>query len=347
MAKIDQFFEEMMRQDGSDLHLQEGHPPRIRLNGRLKNLELPVLTQSGLDSLLSEICGPEQWRQYHRTGDLDFAYEMGDKARFRANYFRYSDGFGAIFRIVPSKILTLDDLDAPSVFRSFANLRSGLVLVTGPTGSGKSTTLAAIIDYVNSSKVRKIVTIEEPVEFVHRSKKSMITHREVGEDTASFASGLQSAIRSDANVVLVGEMRDRETIELALTATEMGVLVFGTLHTNSAPKTLDRIIDVFPANQKPQIRSLLAVSLRGIVAQQLLRSADGKRRWAAHEILLYTPPLSGVIRNGDTNKLISYMQTGRKAGMITLDDCLHEMIQQGKITKEEAHKKAQEKSRFL
>ncbi len=221
------------------------------------------------------------------------------------------------------------------------------MLVTGPTGSGKSTTLAAIVDYINRSKVRKIITIEEPVEFVHRSKKCMITHREVPEDTASFASGLQSAIRSDANVVLVGEMRDRETIELALTATEMGVLVFGTLHTNSAPKTLDRIIDVFPANKKPQIRSLLAVSLKGIVAQQLLRSADGKRRWAAHEILLYTPPLGGVIRNGDTNKLISYMQTGRKVGMITLDDCLLEMIKDGKVTREEAHKKAQEKSRFL
>ena len=347
MSRIDELFGEMMEQGGSDLHLQEGHPPRIRLNGHLVPLNRPELTETYIEQLLSEICSPEQWKIYQTSGDLDFAYELGHKARFRANFFRYLGGFGAIFRIVPSKILTLEDLDAPPVFRSFSNLRSGLVLVTGPTGSGKSTTLAAIIDYINRTKVKKIITIEEPVEFVHVPRKSLIIHREVGEDTTTFATGLRSAMRSDTNVVLVGEMRDRETIELALTATEMGVLVFGTLHTNSASKTLDRIIDVFPADQKPQIRTLLAGSLRGIVAQQLLRSADGKRRWAAHEILLYTPPLTGIIRNGDSTKLVSYMQTGRRIGMITLDDCLLEMVQQGKVTKEEAHKKAQEKSRFM
>ena len=346
MKQIDALFDKMMAKKGSDLHLQEGHPPRIRLHGHIHALEQAPLTAASLEAMLQEICSEEQWTQYKHAGDLDFAYEMGDKARFRANFFRYVDGFGAIFRIIPSKVLTLEDLEAPEVFKTFANLRAGLVLVTGPTGSGKSTTLAAIIDYINGTRVKKIITIEEPVEFVHPMKKSLIVHREVGEDTISFASGLRSAMRSDANVVLVGEMRDRETIELALTATEMGVLVFGTLHTNSAPKTVDRIIDVFPANQKPQIRSILANSLRGIVAQQLLRSADGKRRWAAHEILLYTPPLSGVIRHGDSNKLTSYMQTGRKVGMITLDDRLLELVREGKVTKEDAYKKANEKARF-
>lgn len=347
MPEIDHLFQAMMDAGGSDLHLQEGQPPRIRLNGRLSPLDMPKLDENRLSGMLAEICSPDQWKQYQNTGDLDFAYEMGHAARFRANFFRYVHGFGAIFRIVPTKILTLENLDAPNIFKSFAELRSGLVLITGPTGSGKSTTLAAIIDYINTAKARKIITIEEPVEFVHHPKKALIIHREVGEDTLSFASGLKSAIRSDADVVLVGEMRDRETIELALAATEMGILVFGTLHTNSAPKTIDRIIDVFPAEQKPQIRSLLAYSLRGIVAQQLLRSADGKRRWAAHEILLYTPPLSGIIRSGDSTKLVSYMQTGRKIGMITLDDRLLELVQEGKISMEEAHKKAQEKSRFL
>jgi twitching motility protein PilT len=346
MNKIDALFDEMMAKKGSDLHLQEGHPPRIRLHGHIHPLDQPDLTAASLKDMLREICSEQQWEQYWSTGDLDFAYQMGEKARFRANFFRYVDGFGAIFRIIPSKVLTLDDLEAPDVFKTFANLRSGLVLVTGPTGSGKSTTLAAIIDFINSTRVKKIITIEEPVEFVHPIKKSLIVHREVGEDTVSFASGLRGAIRSDANVILVGEMRDRETIELALTATEMGVLVFGTLHTNSAPKTVDRIIDVFPAKQKPAIRSILSNSLRGIVAQQLLRSADGKRRWAAHEILMYTPPLQGIIRHGDSNKVTSYIQTGRKMGMITLDDRLLELVQEGKVTKEEAYKKAQEKSRF-
>ena len=347
MPKIDLLFDEMMTKDGSDLHLEEGNPPRIRLHGRLVSLNHPPLTESDMTGMMSEICNKEQWARFLKIGDIDFAYEMGKKARFRANFFRYVDGFGAIFRIVPANILSLEDLDAPPVFKSFANLRSGLVLITGPTGSGKSTTLAAVIDYINKTQVKKIVTIEEPVEFVHRPQKALIIHREVGEDTVSFAAGLKSAIRSDANVVLVGEMRDRETIELALTATEMGVLVFGTLHTNSASKTLDRIIDVFPASQKPQIRSILAFSLRGVVSQQLLRSADGKRRWAAHEILLYQSSLSGIIRAGDSTKLVSYMQTGKKIGMITMDECLMELVRVGKVSKDEAHRKALEKSKFL
>ncbi len=345
MADIDRLFNEMIRRGGSDLHLQEGHPARIRHNGKILSLAGEPISKEALSALLQEICSPSLWQEYLVKGDIDFAYDMGS-ARFRANFFRYIDGFGAIFRVIPSKILTLEDLQTPEVFKTFGLARSGLVLITGPTGSGKSTTLAAVIDHINSTKVRKIVTIEEPVEFVHTSKKSLISHREVGEDTVSFASGLKAAVRSDVNVILVGEMRDRETIELALNATEMGVLVFGTLHTNSAAKTLDRIIDVFPADQKPQVRGILSNCLRAVVSQQLLRSADGKRRWAAHEILLYTPPLYGVIRNGDSNKIYSYLQTGKKIGMTTMDDCLLRMVSEGKVTKEEAAKKALDKQRF-
>jgi len=346
MAKIDRLFETMIDRGGSDLHLEEGQVPKIRLNGVLVDLDQPVLTESSLLEYLFEICGPNNWQRFKETADIDFAYDMGGKARFRSNYFRHASGFGAIFRIIPTKILTLEQLQAPEVLQNFATMRSGLVLVTGPTGSGKSTTMAAIVDYINENYSRKIVTIEEPVEFVHPRKKCLLMHREVGEDTVSFATGLKGAIRSDSDVVLVGEMRDRETIELALTATEMGILVFGTLHTNSAPKTIDRIIDVFPHSQKEQVRGQLSFALKGIVSQQLLRSADGSRRWAAHEIMLYTPPLSAIIRSGDSTKLFSYIQTGKRSGMITMDDCLEQMIKDGKIAKEAAYMKANDKTRF-
>jgi twitching motility protein PilT len=347
MAAIDELFHFLMTNDGSDLHLEEGQPPKIRQNGEIAIIKgKPVLTQAEITGLLSEICPENLWTRFNAMGDIDFAYEMGTEARFRANYFRHFNGIGAIFRIIPTKILTLEKLGAPEIFKSFGNLRSGLVLVTGPTGSGKSTTLAAIIDYINENFKHKIVTIEEPVEFVHKSKKSTIIHREVGPDTESFTTGLRGALKSDANVILVGEMRDQDTIELALTAVEMGILVFGTLHTNSSAKTIDRIIDVFPANKKNQIRSVLANAIRGIVSQQLLRSADGKRRYAAHEILLYTSSLPAVIRLGETNKLTSTMQTGRQEGMITMDDCLKDMIAEGKITTEAAFIKALDKSQF-
>jgi len=346
MAKIDKLFEIMMAKGGSDLHLEEGQKPKIRLNGVLVELDHPVLSESSLLEYLFEICGPNHWQRFKNTADVDFAYDMQGKARFRSNYFRHSAGYGAIFRIIPSEILTLEKLQAPEIFKSFATLRAGLVLVTGPTGSGKSTTMAGIIDYINENFSRKIVTIEEPVEFVHPKKNCLLIHREVGEDTQSFASGLKGAIRSDSDVVLVGEMRDRETIELALTATEMGILVFGTLHTNSASKTIDRIVDVFPHNQKEQVRSQLSFALRGIVSQQLLRSADGKRRWAAHEILIYTGPLPALVRSGDSTKLFSYIQTGKRAGMITMDDCLLQMIKEGKVTQEAAYMKAIDKTRF-
>jgi twitching motility protein PilT len=346
MAKIDELFRAMTKMGGSDLHLEENRVPKARVNGDLRDMDSPALDSERMRELLGEIAGPERWDKFQAGGDLDFAYAMGDEARFRANYLKQFTGCGAVFRIIPSKVLSLEDLGAPEVFKGFADMTSGLVVVTGPTGSGKSTTLAAIIDHINSNHCRKIITIEEPVEFVHRCKQSIISHREVGEDTESFMDGLRGALKSDVNIVLVGEMRDRETIELALTAAEMGILVFGTLHTNSAAKTIDRIIDAFPAKKKNQIRSLLANSLKGVVAQQLVKSADGTRRWAAHEILLNCSALPGIIRAGETIKLNSVMQTNRQSGMVTLDDCLMEMVKAGKINLEAAYMKALDKTRF-
>jgi twitching motility protein PilT len=348
MKRIDRLFERLLNDGASDLHLEEGRPASYRLHGHLQAIPgEEILTRDSLFTMLQEIASPIVWKKYEDAGDADFAYALGTKARFRANYFRHYDGYGAIFRIIPSRVLTLDELKAPAVLRSFAELRSGLVLVTGPTGSGKSTTLAAILDDINTNYSRKIITIEDPVEFVHQSKKSLILHREVHDDTESFATGLRAAIKSDVDVILVGEMRDQETIELALTAVEMGILVFGTLHTNSAPKTVDRIIDTFPAKKKPQVRNVLASALQGIVAQQLLKSADGKGRFAAHEILLYTSALPGIIRSGESVKLTSMIQLGGKIGMQTMDDCLMGMVNDGKITREEAHLKALDKTRFL
>ena len=347
MAQIDRYFTALMDRGGSDLHLAEGQPPKLRVNGELEIIGgEPVLSHDVIEQLLKEIAPQQHWEQYDGHGDCDFAYALGSSARFRANYLRQVHGLGAVFRIIPSKVLTLEQIEAPEVFKTFANLTSGLLLVTGPTGSGKSTTLAAIIDSINTHHSRKIVTIEEPVEFVHQCKQSIVIHREVGEDTESFMSGLQGALKSDVNIVLVGEMRDRETIELALTAAEMGILVFGTLHTNSAAKTIDRVVDSFPAQKKYQIRTQLSNSLKGVVAQQLLRSADGSRRYAAYEILLWTPALPAIIRAGETSKLTSLLQTGRSRGMIAMDDCLMEMVKEGKITREAAFMKAIDKSRF-
>ncbi len=347
MAKIDALFRKLMALKGSDLHLAEGRKPKVRLQGELQEIAgSSILTQSEMEPMMKEIAGQDRWEQFQVKGDLDFAYALEGEARFRANYLRQYYGLGAVFRIIPSKVLTLEQLEAPEVFQSFSNLQSGLVVVTGPTGSGKSTTLAAIIDYINANFHRKIMTIEEPVEFVHRSQKSMVLHREVGEDTESFMTGLAGAIKSDVNIILVGEMRDRETIELALTASEMGILVFGTLHTNSAAKTIDRIIDVFPAKQKNQIRSLLANALKGVVAQQLVRSIDGSRRYAVYEILLHCSALSGIIRSGESLKLTSVIQTNRQMGMTLMDDSLMILLQAGKISTDAAYQKAQDKTRF-
>lgn len=348
MAKIDSLFSKMIELGGSDLHLREGEKPKMRVHGELTIIEeFPVLDTNLLTEMLREIVPKEDfWKRFENMGDVDFAYAMGDAARFRANYFRQFFGMGAIFRIIPSEILSLQKIGAPEVFTTLGDLQSGLVLVTGPTGSGKSTTLAAIIDYINENYNKKIVTIEEPVEFVHRKKRSLIMHREVGLDTDSFMTGLRGALKSDVDIVLVGEMRDQETIELALTAAEMGILVFGTLHTNSAAKTVDRIIDVFPTKKKSQMRSVLASSLKGVISQQLLRSAGGDGRFAAYEILLYCSALPGIIRGGETIKLASVMQTNGQLGMVTMDDSLTKLVKDEKVTKEAAALKAFDKDRF-
>jgi len=346
MNSIDKLFNTLINQKGSDLHLEEGQKPKIRIHGKLVEVDNETLTREKMVELLAPIALKEDWQKFESRGDLDFAYALGDQARFRANYFRHFYGLGAVYRLIPSQIRSIEELDLPSRIKDFAKLRSGIVLVTGPTGSGKSTTLAAIIDYINSNFAHKIITIEEPVEFTHPNKLSLISHREVGKDTNSFSNGLRTAIKSDANIILVGEMRDRETIELALTASEMGILVFGTLHTNSAAKTIDRIIDTFPQNRKNQIRTVLANNLKAIIAQQLLPSADGTRRWAAYEILIRTPGLGNIIQSGETMRLTSEIQTNRAQGMVLMDDSLWELVKTKKVTKEDAFLKAIEKSRF-
>jgi len=346
MADIEELFKTLIKENGSDLHLEEGQKPKIRLHGKLVDIGPETLTREKMTSLLSPIAQKDDWQKFETRGDLDFAYAFGDQARFRANYFRHFFGLGAVFRLIPSKIRSFEELDLPAHIKNFAKWRSGIVLVTGPTGSGKSTTLAAIIDYINANFAKKIITIEEPVEFTHHNKKSLISHREVGKDTMSFASGLRTAIKSDTNIILVGEMRDRETIELALTASEMGILVFGTLHTNSAAKTIDRIIDTFPPNRKNQIRTILANNLKAIVAQQLLPSTDKTRRWAAYEILIRNQALGNIIQTGETMRLTSEIQTNRGQGMILMDDSLMELVKAKKVTMEEAHLKAIDKAKF-
>lgn len=347
MAKIDALFTQLISEKGSDLHLAQGQKPKIRLNGSLRTLDNhDQLNQDSLIEILKEISSDENWNHFEHTGDLDFAYSLGEDARFRANYFRQFHGYGAIFRLIPSKILTLEDLGLPQTIHKLCKVHSGLILVTGPTGSGKSTTLAAMINEINATQTKKIITIEEPVEFIHQNKKCIITHREVGLDTKSFAEGLKGATKSDANIILVGEMRDKETIKLALTAAEMGILVFGTLHTNSAAKTIDRVIDVFPANQKDQIRTVLSNTLKGVISQQLLKSVDGTRRWVAYELLLRSPALRSIILSGETTKLINEIQMNSQMGMVLMDNCLKELVAQKKISKEEAYLKALDKSGF-
>ncbi len=346
MAEIDLLFNALIEKNGSDLHLEEGQKPKIRVHGKLIEAGTEALTRQKMVSLLSTIPPKEDWHKFVNDGDLDFAYSFEKQARFRANYFRHFAGLGAVFRLIPSKIRSFEEMGLPAKIKDFAKWRSGLILITGPTGSGKSTTLAALIDYINTNFAQKIITIEEPVEFTHINKKSIITHREVGRDTATFASGLRTAIKSDANIILVGEMRDQETMELALTASEMGILVLGTLHTNSAAKTIDRIIDVFPLNRKDQIRTILAHNLKAIVAQQLLPSVDGTRRWAAYEILLRNMALANLIQSGETMRLTSEIQTNRGQGMMLMDDSLMELVKTGKVTKEEAFLKAIDKSKF-
>jgi twitching motility protein PilT len=346
MAKIDQYFEFMMEMNASDLHFQEGQPPKVRLHGEILPLDVPPLGHEMIREVLSEACGSDRWAYFNKKGDLDYAYEMGQDCRFRTNYMKQVSGIGALFRLIPSKIKTLEDLGVPARVRSLARAKGGLVLVTGPTGSGKSTTLAAVIDFMNVHFAKHIVTIEEPIEFVHQNKLSVVTQREVPIHTPSFRDGLKAALREDADAILVGEMRDLETIALALTAAETGVLVLGTLHTSSARKTVDRIIDAFPADRQPQIRTMLASSLRGVIAQILLRRKDGQGRLAAFELLLTSPAVSSIIREGKTEKMVDILISGKGEGMHIMDDSIMAFLEQGLIAPVEAYAKANDKSKF-
>ncbi len=347
MASIDRLFQYLVSSGGSDLHLSEGSPPKIRVHGAVSPIpDEPVLEGESFKNLLGEICDPTSFEKYLETGDLDFAYEMDEESRFRCNYLKQQNGLGAVFRLIPTEIASIEDLNLPPVIKEFGHMRSGLVLVTGPTGSGKSTSLAALLDYINTNFNRHIITIEEPIEFVHRSKQSIITQREVPIQTPTFADGLRASLREDADIVLVGEMRDLETISLALTAAETGLLVFGTLHTNNARKTVDRIIDVFPADQQSQVRTMLAASLRGVVAQLLCKRVDKPGRTAVNEILFATPAVSAIIREGATQKLFDVIIGGKAEGMQFMDEAIWEKLQSGMISPQEAYMKAIDKTRF-
>ena len=348
MAYIDQFFEVLVNAGASDLHLGEGQPPKIRRHGEVTSIREEILSHDEMGFMMSEISGPDRWERYLQGGDLDFAYEMDEHSRFRCNFLKQTHGYGCVFRLIPTKIMTLDQLGIPPIVKEFGHLRGGLVLVTGPTGSGKSTTLAALIDYINENFTRHIVTVEEPIEFVHNNKRSIITQREVPENTTSFPQGLKAALREDSDIVLVGEMRDLETIQLALTAAETGLLVFGTLHTNNARKTVDRMIDVFPSDQQSQVRTMLASSLRGVVAQLLLKKTAevGGGRLAVNEILVVNNAASAIIREGATQKLQDVIVGGKGQGMQFMDDAIWSVMQQGIVSPHEAYMKAIDKNRF-
>jgi twitching motility protein PilT len=336
----------MVELKGSDLHLAAGRPPLARVHGALRPLESAPLDGQALRSLLEEITPKAGRDVYRSSGDHDFAYAVQGLARFRVNLFVQEHGPGAVLRVIPEKILSLAELKAPPVLGKLADLTGGLALVTGPTGSGKSTTMAAIIDAINSRHARHIVTIEDPLEFVHPRKRSFFSQREVGQHAKSFASALRAAVREDVDVLLVGEMRDHETIALALAAAEMGVLVFGTLHTNSAAKTIARIVDAFPVEEQQQARLSLSESLSAVVAQILLPSADGQGRVALHEILMRSPGLANLIREGNASMIANAIQAGKSAGMQTMDDALFAAATEGRITPEHAFEHAQDKKRF-
>ena len=329
----------------SDLHISAGLPPMIRVDGDIRRINLPELSADQAQKLIYDIMGDKQRKDFEEFLETDFSFELSGVARFRVNAFHQGRGASAAFRQIPTEILTLDDLKAPAVLKDVVNAPNGLILVTGPTGSGKSTTLAAMIDHINSTKQHHILTIEDPVEFVHQSKKCLIQQREVHRDTLGFAEALRSALREDPDTILVGEMRDLETIRLAITAAETGHLVFGTLHTNSAAKTIDRIIDVFPAGEKSMIRTMLSESLRAVISQTLLKKTGGGRI-AAHEILITNPAIRNLIREDKVPQIYSAIQTGRNVGMQTLDQCLQELVGKRLIDAADARTKAKNKDAF-
>ena len=346
MAKIDAFFQLMHDQQASDLHLISGQQPAIRIRGEIERIKYDVLTNDALKLLLYEITPEHKIKQFEETGDVDFAYEIPGLARYRANYFQQKYGVAAVFREIPDKIATCAELGLPSVVARLATLPRGLVLVTGPTGSGKSTTLAAIIDEANRLRKDHIITIEDPIEFVHQSQGCIINHREVGIHTKSFSAALRGALREDPDIILVGEMRDLETISLAIEAASTGHLVFATLHTTNAAKTVDRMIEVFPGSEQLQIRSTLADGLRAVMSQVIFKRIDVKSRCVALEILIATSAVRNLIRESKTYQIPSMMQTGKKYGMQLLDDAIMDLYTRGWIGGEDAYMKANDKTRF-
>jgi len=347
MAQIDAFFKLMNDQGASDLHLMSGQQPVLRIHGGMERVKYKVLENDALKAILYEIAPEEKVKVFEETGDVDFAYEIPGLARYRANFFQQKNGVGAVFREIPSTILTCEQLGLPPVVRKLASLPRGLVLVTGPTGSGKSTTLAAIIDEANKTRKDHIITVEDPIEFVHKSDKAIVNHREVGLHTQSFSAALRGALREDPDIILVGEMRDLETIALAIEASATGHLVFGTLHTTSAAKTVDRVIEVFPTNAQEQIRNTLADGLRAVVAQNLFKRIDKKGRCAALEIMIATPAVRNLIREGKTFQIPSMLQTGKKYGMQPLDDAIMNLLNKKMIDPDDAYAKADDKAKFL
>ncbi|QTA79060.1 Twitching mobility protein [Desulfonema limicola] len=346
MAKIDAFFKLMNDQGASDLHLVSGQPPALRLRGDIERIKYKILENDSLKAMLYEIAPEDKIKVFEETGDVDFGYEIPGLARYRANFFMQKYGCAAVFREIPSTILTAEQLGLPPVLSKLAGLPRGLAVVTGPTGSGKSTTLAAIIDEANKTRKDHILTVEDPVEFVHVSQNCIVNHREVGSHTKSFSAALKGALREDPDIILVGEMRDLETIALAVEAASTGHLVFGTLHTSSAAKTVDRIIEVFPSSEQDQIRSTLADGIRAVVAQNLFKRIDKKGRCAAQEILIATPAVRNLVRENKTYQINSAMQTGKKYGMQLLDDAIMILLEKGWISAEEAYMKSNEKAKF-
>jgi twitching motility protein PilT len=347
MALIDIYFKTMLDHGASDLHLSTGNAPILRIDGELQSLDAPELLQDKVQEMLKEICPINKWKQFEDTGDVDFGHEIPGKARFRANYFNQKNGIAAVFRTIPSQVLTVEQLGLPDICQKFSKLKKGLILVTGPTGSGKSTTLAAIIDYANKNRSDHILTVEDPIEFVHKSARALINHREVGLHTESFASALRGALREDPDIILVGEMRDLETISLAIEAASTGHLVFGTLHTPSAATTIDRIIDVFPASQQDQIRTTLSESIKGVIAQNLFKRIDKPGRVAALEILVVDTPIANMIRDRKTHQIPGMIEVGKKKGNVPLDDAIMQHLEAGRIDPEEAFDKCINKKKFL
>ncbi len=347
MAQIDAFFKLMHEQGASDLHMVSGQQPILRIRGDMERIKYKALDNDSLKPLLYEIITEEKIKEFEETGDVDFGYEIPGLARYRGNLFMQKYGIGGVFREIPSEILTCEQLGLPQIISKLSGLPKGMVLVTGPTGSGKSTTLAAIIDEANKSRHDHILTIEDPIEFVHKSRNCIVNHREVGLHTKSFSAALRGALREDPDIIMVGEMRDLETISLAMEAAMTGHLVFGTLHTINASKTVDRMIEIFPANQQAQVRSTLADALKAVVSQTLFKRIDKKGRCAALEILVCTPAIRNLIREGKTFQIPSAMQTGKKYGMQTLDDAIMTYLQKNMISAEDAYTNAIEKTKFV